>query len=89
MDGIGILENDAHLLEGQKTRVSRREVRDAQMWRRCSESVMELVKVDVVAVHQYIKKKANKNIDCLRRVARKLQARIVADNMIRSERIRF
>jgi hypothetical protein len=72
MNDIGILEDNTHLLEIQKTGVSSREVRSAQMRRRCSESEMELVKVDIIAVYQYIEEKTDENLDCICPIAREL-----------------
>jgi hypothetical protein len=59
------------------------------MGRRCSEGVMELMKVDIVAVYQYIKENTDKNIDCSSPIARELQACIVAHDLVWPKRIRF
>ena len=78
VNDISVFENYARSLIGQKAGIPRREVRSGQFGRTCSERIMELVKVDVVAVYQDVDKKADKEIDCGRLVLRKFQVCVVA-----------
>ncbi|KAI4907227.1 hypothetical protein J4E90_009729 [Alternaria incomplexa] len=78
VDDIGVFESYARSLIGQKADIPRGEVRGGQFGRTCSERIMELMKVDVIAVYQDVDEKADKEIDCGKLVLRKFQVCIVA-----------